>query len=70
MQLLFLFSSVLMPQEEAVGLRYPRMTQPHIALSAKSRRVSMLVSNLKTARTTSSLVRSSGVIWDLEGEVH
>ena len=70
MQLLFLFSSVLMPQEEAVSLRYPGMTQPHIALSAKPRRIGTLVSNLKAARTMSSLVRSSGVVWDLEGKVH
>ena len=68
-ELLFL-SSVFVPQEEAVRFRHPRMAQPHIAFAAKPGRVGALVSNLEAACTTSSLASCSGVVLNLEREVH
>ena len=68
--LLLFLSSAFVPQEEAVCFRHPRMTQPHVTLTTKPGRVGTLVSILEAACTTSSLVSSSGVIWDLQREVH
>ena len=58
-----------LPQEKAIWHWYACVTQPRIALWTKPRRVCVLVSDLKTAIATSSLVSTTGFIRDLQREV-